>query len=78
MFILELVQYNEFLMKLNNETVSIELKNGTYVQGTIISGINPGTVDHLSVSNNILDESLNLDTLVIEEAPRVKLNKEKE
>ncbi|KAF2864186.1 Sm-like ribonucleoprotein [Piedraia hortae CBS 480.64] len=84
-----------FLMKCTNETVTIELKTGTIVHGTIAS-VSPqmntnlrsakmtlknGTavegVDNISIRGNeiryfILPDSLPLDSLLVDDAPKAK------
>jgi len=83
-----------FLMKCINESVTIELKNGTILHGTIasvspqmntalrtvkmtIKGREPLSLDTINVRGStiryfILPDSLPLDTLLIDDAPKPK------
>ncbi|KAF4556195.1 Small nuclear ribonucleoprotein Sm D1-like protein [Elsinoe fawcettii] len=89
-----------FLMKCQNETVTLELKNGTLIHGTIASvspqmntalrtvkltpkGRESVSVDTINIRGSmiryfILPDSLPLDTLLIDDAPKAKNKARKE
>ncbi|XP_026817283.1 small nuclear ribonucleoprotein Sm D1-like [Rhopalosiphum maidis] len=87
----------KFLMKLSHETVTLELKNGTSVHGTI-TGVDvamnthlktvkmtmknnqPVLYETLSVRGNniryfILPDSLTLETLLVDDVPKSRVNR---
>ena len=84
----------KFLMKLVNESLTIELKNGTVIKGTIVAvdmsmnthlkavqltikGKDTMNMDHLTIRGNniryfILPETLHLESLLVEDAPKIR------
>ncbi|KAK4528782.1 hypothetical protein GAYE_SCF64G6728 [Galdieria yellowstonensis] len=65
------MKLTRFLMKLNSETVTVELKNGTVVQDTM--SLRGSTIRYF-----ILPESLNIDSLLVDDSirPRGSIAKE--
>ncbi|CAI7588923.1 hypothetical protein N7455_009700 [Penicillium solitum] len=89
-----------FLMKCANETVTVELKNGTILHGTIVAvspqmntslravkmtpkGRDTVSLDTINIRGStiryyILPDSLPLDTLLVDDAPKPKNKARKE
>ncbi|ELP94416.1 small nuclear ribonucleoprotein sm D1, putative [Entamoeba invadens IP1] len=89
------MKLTRFLMRLTNEVLTIELKDGSIVTGTVVGvdnymnihlkvvqltpkGKNPITLDQSTIRGNnirniILPETLNLDTYLIDDTPRMKV-----
>ncbi|PWA72960.1 small nuclear ribonucleoprotein Sm D1 [Artemisia annua] len=66
--------------RLHSERVDISMNTHLKTVKLTLKGKNPVTLDHLSVRGNniryyILPDSLNLETLLVEETPRVKPKK---
>ncbi|KAJ5316756.1 hypothetical protein N7508_001264 [Penicillium antarcticum] len=88
------ISFSSFLMKCANETVTVELKNGTILHGTIMSvspqmntslrtvkmtpkDRDPISLDTINIRGStiryyILPDSLPLDTLLVDDAPKPK------
>ncbi|KAK4212953.1 ER protein Pkr1-domain-containing protein [Rhypophila decipiens] len=91
---------DEFLMKISNETVTIELKNGTIIHGTVTSvaptmntalrnvkmtlkGQDTLSLDTMNIRGStirliILPDSIPLDSLLVDDAPKPKNKARKE
>jgi hypothetical protein len=67
---------------LNTHCAGVDISMNTHLKTVKLTlrGKNPVTLDHLSVRGNniryyILPDSLNLDTLLVDDTPRVKVKK---
>lgn len=91
------MKLTRFLMKLNLESVQVELKNGTIVSGTILNvspsmnislknvkmtvkDRDPQDLDFINIRGSnvrlvILPDSLNLDTLLVDDTQKLKNKK---
>ncbi|KAF8920659.1 hypothetical protein CPB85DRAFT_1272386 [Mucidula mucida] len=85
------MQLVRFLMKLNNETVTVELKTGvdtqmnTHLKTVKMTARNrePTSLDSLSIRGNniryfVLPDALPLDTLLVDDAPKPKGRKKED
>ena len=77
-------KYNEDVLKffVSGCALGVDISMNTHLKTVklTLKGKNPVTLDHLSVRGNniryyILPDSLNLETLLVEETPRVKPKK---
>ncbi|KAF2284730.1 hypothetical protein GH714_029615 [Hevea brasiliensis] len=73
---------NGLVLHFSVERLGVDVSMNTHLRTVklTLKGKNPVTLDHLSVRGNniryyILPDSLNLETLLVEETPRVKPKK---